>query len=241
VSVTAAEIAAMIDHSLLRPELTVEEVKAGCALAAEFGTATVCVRPCDVEVAREVLEGSQVLVTTVVGFPHGSNLTAIKVQEAGLAMDQGCKELDMVLNIGRLRSREFDYVEQDVRAVCDAAHARGVIVKVILENCYLDDELKKAACEICERAGADFVKTSTGFGTGGATLPDLKLMRSAVSEKVRVKAAGGVRTLAGAIAVREAGAVRFGATATKPIMEEARQREADGTMDQVVPSLGTGY
>jgi deoxyribose-phosphate aldolase len=240
-SFTAKDIAKMIDHSLLRPELTEDEVRNGCKLAAEYDVATVCVKPCDVNAANEVLKGTDVLVTTVIGFPHGSNLTEVKVFEAKLAIQQGCKELDMVLNIGRLRSRQFDYVQADVKAVCDIAHASGVIVKVILENAYLDDELKKIACELCEKAGADFVKTSTGFAPSGATVEDLKLMRAAVSSKVRVKAAGGVRTLGGAVAVREVGGVRFGATATKAIVDEARQREKDGTLGEVKGSLGGSY
>lgn len=238
---TARDIAKMIDHSLLKPELTADEVVAGCKVAAEYGTATVCVRPCDVALAKETLKNSDVLTTTVIGFPHGSNVTAIKVAEAQQAMDDGAVELDLVLNIGRLKSRQFEYVESDIRAVVDAAHARGVIVKVILENCYLDDSLKQIACQLCERAGADYVKTSTGFGTSGATIEDLRLMRATVSPKVKVKAAGGIRTLGAVIAVAEAGAVRVGATATKVIMDEALERERAGTLGFVRGSVGGGY
>lgn len=227
---TSRDIAAMIDHSLLRPQLTREEVVEGCRIAKQYAVASVCVKPCDVALSKKELEGSNVLVTTVIGFPHGSHRTEAKVMEAKLAMDDGAVELDMVLNIGRLLSREFDLVEKDIKAVVDVAHARGVIVKVILENFYLTDELKEIACRICEKAGADFVKTSTGFAAGGATIPDLKLMRKTCSPRVRVKAAGGVRTLDGALAVRAAGAVRFGATATKAIMEEAMKREREGTL-----------
>ncbi len=230
--ITAKEIAKMIDHSLLRPELTESDVRQGCRLAKEYSTASVCVKPCDVEIAKEELEGSDVLVTTVIGFPHGSSKTSVKVQEAIEAINDGAVELDMVLNIGRLLSKQFDYVEKDIKAVVDAAHQRGVIVKVILENCYLSDELKEIACKICEDAGADFVKTSTGFGTGGATLEDLELMRRTCSEKVRVKAAGGVRTLNDALSVRSKGTVRFGATATKVIMDEAKRREEEGTLQE---------
>jgi deoxyribose-phosphate aldolase len=228
--VTVKEIAKMIDHSLLRPELTEAQVREGCRLAREYDTASVCVKPCDVKIAKEELQGSDVLVTTVIGFPHGSNKTSVKVAEAVEAIDEGAAELDMVLNIGRLLSRQFDYVEADIKAVVDAAHSQGVLVKVILENCYLTDELKEIACRICEKVNADFVKTSTGFGTGGATLKDLELMRRTCSEKVRVKAAGGVRTLDGALEVRSKGAVRFGATATKAIIDEAEQREQSGTL-----------
>ncbi|MBP8932894.1 MAG: deoxyribose-phosphate aldolase [Candidatus Atribacteria bacterium] len=227
---TAKDIAKMIDHSLLRPQLTREEVIEGCKLAKEYDVASVCVKPCDVRVAVDVLKGSNVLVTTVIGFPHGSHRTDVKVFEAEKALDDGAVELDMVLNIGRLLSREFDYVEQDIRAIVDVAHRRGFIVKVILENYYLTDELKEIACKICEKVGADFVKTSTGFAPGGATIEDLKLMRKSVKPSIQVKAAGGVRTLDGALAVRAVGGVRFGATATKSIMEEAYKREADGTL-----------
>ena len=230
--VTVRDIAKMIDHSLLRPELTEAQVRDGCRLAREYDTASVCVKPCDVKIAKEELEGSNVLVTTVIGFPHGSNKTSIKVAEASEAINDGAVELDMVLNIGRLLSRQFDYVEGDIKAVVDSAHKQGVLVKVILENCYLTDELKEIACRICEKVNADFVKTSTGFGTGGATLQDLELMRSTCSEKVRVKAAGGVRTLDGALAVRSRGIARFGATATKDIIDEAVRREKEGTLHE---------
>jgi len=223
----------MIDHSLLRPELTSEQVRQGCLTALKYHTASVCVRPCDVAQARVLLAGSDVLVTTVIGFPHGANLTGVKVQEAELAIADGAVELDMVLNIGRLLSGDFEAVEADIRAVVDLAHRRQAIVKVILENCYLTDDLKIKACQICEAAGADFVKTSTGFGTGGATLEDLALMRQNCGPKVRVKAAGGIRTLDGALAVRKAGAVRFGATATAVIMEEAYARETAGTLNEL--------
>ncbi|NLJ38859.1 MAG: deoxyribose-phosphate aldolase [Candidatus Atribacteria bacterium] len=228
--VTAKDIAKMIDHSLLRPQLTRKEVIDGCELAKKYDVASVCVKPCDVQVAAEVLKGSDVLVTTVIGFPHGAHRTDVKVFEAEKAIEDGAVELDMVLNIGRLLSREFDYVEQDIKAVVDVAHQKGIIVKVILENYYLTDELKELACKICEKAGADFVKTSTGFAPGGATIEDLKLMRKSVNPKIQVKAAGGVRTLEGALAVRAVGGVRFGATATKSIMEDAYKREAAGTL-----------
>lgn len=241
--VTAKEIAKMIDHSLLKPEMTRQQVIEGCLLAKQYDCATVCVKPCDVEIAREVLRGSDVLVTTVIGFPHGHHLTEVKVLEAEIAISQGCEELDVVLNIGRLKSGDYDLVEKDLRAVCDASHRRGVIVKVILENAYLTDDEKIKACQICERAGADFVKTSTGYAKGGATIHDLKLMRKNTSSKVRVKAAGGVRTLDGALAVRAVGTVRFGCTATQKIVEDARQREKEGTLKipDSVQELTTGY
>ena len=230
---TVKDIAKMIDHSLLRPELTVDQVKDGCKLAREYDVATVCVKPSDVALAKRELEGSDVLTTTVIGFPHGANKTEVKVFEAEAAIKDGAVELDMVLNFGRLLSRDFDYVEKDIRAVVEVAHKHHVIVKVILENCYLTDELKETACQICEKAGADFVKTSTGFGSGGATIDDLKLMRKTCSTKVRIKAAGGVRTLDGALTVRSTGTVRFGATATKAILEEAMERAKKDDLKEV--------
>jgi deoxyribose-phosphate aldolase len=225
-TITCQQLAKVIDHSLLRPELTEADVIAGCELAARYHTATVCVKPCHVTLAKEVLKDSDVLVGTVIGFPHGSNLTAIKVAEAQHAMDDGAVELDMVLNIGQLRSGKVDYVLEDIQAVCHAAHARNVKVKVILENAYLTDEEKVTACELCEAAGADWVKTSTGFAPSGASLDDLHLMRANVSDKVQVKAAGGVRTLLALLDVIDAGATRCGATATAAILDDFIAQQA---------------
>ena len=227
-TITYAQLAKVIDHSLLRPELTEQEVVEGCQLAARYNTATVCVKPCHVRLAAAVLQGSDVKVSTVIGFPHGSNLTAIKVAEAGAAMDDGAVELDMVLNIGALRSGQVDFVRDDIQAVCQAAHARGAKVKVIFENAYLNEAQKILACKLSEQAGADWVKTSTGFAPSGATLDDLRLMRANVSEKVQVKAAGGVRTLDAILAVIDAGCTRCGATATAAIMDEFAQRQREG-------------
>ena len=239
---TPKDIAKMIDHSLLKPELTVERVRAGCKVALKYDVASVCVRPADLEIAREELKGSDVKLSTVIGFPHGSNLTEVKVLEAEKALSQGALELDMVLNIGRLLSGETDYVKADIKAVVDVAHKAGAIVKVIFENCYLTDELKVKACQICEEVGADFVKTSTGFGTGGATIEDLTLMRKTCGPSVRVKAAGGVRTLDSALAVRAVGVERIGATATEVIVEEAIKREAEGTLKESKDGeLQSGY
>lgn len=229
----AMDIAKMIDHSLLKPELTTFQVFEGCKIARDYEVASVCVKPCDVALAKRELAGTDVLVTTVIGFPHGAHKTETKVFEALEAIKDGAVELDMVINIGRLLSGDYQYVEEDIKAVVDAAHAKKVTVKVILENCYLTDELKEKACRICEKAGADFVKTSTGFGPSGATIDDLKLMRKTCGPKVRIKAAGGVRTLESALAVRKAGAVRFGATATKVIMEEALKLEQEGKLQEV--------
>jgi len=225
---TCEEIAKMIDHSLLRPELTDQDIVEGCEIAKKYNVASVCCRPSDVALAKKLLAGSEVKVGAVVGFPHGSHKTETKVFEAEQAIKDGAEELDMVIHIGKLRSRDFDYVREDIKAVCDVAHRHGVIVKVILENCYLDDELKRIGCKLAEEAGADFVKTSTGFAPGGATIEDLKLMRESVSPKVQVKAAGGVRTLDAALKVREVGATRFGATKTAEIMEECYRRKKQG-------------
>ena len=228
--ITAHQIAKAIDHSLLKPEMTTQEVIDGCKLAMDYDCATVCVKPCDVILADGILKDSDVLVTTVIGFPHGHNLKQIKLLEAEIAIDQGCKELDMVLNIGRLKSREFDYIEDEIGAICDLSHKMGVIVKVIFENAYLSEEEIISACRISEKAGADFVKTSTGYAKSGATIKDIKLMRAVCSPAVRIKAAHGVRTLKNALEVLAAGAVRFGATATKQIMDDARLLEAQGKL-----------
>ena len=222
-TITHEQLAKVIDHSLLRPDLTETDVLAGCELAARYHVATVCVKPCDVKLAKEALKDSDVLVSTVVGFTHGSNLTSIKVAEAEKAMDDGAVELDLVLNIGQLRSGNHENVREEIKAVCDAAHARGVKVKVIFENSYLTDEEKVTACKLSEAAGADWVKTSTGFASGGATLEDLRLMRANVSEKVQVKAAGGVRTLQALLDVIDAGVTRSGATATATILDDFRR------------------
>jgi len=217
---TCEDIARMIDHSLLRPELTGKDVREGCEVAKKYKVATVCCRPCDLALVAELLKGSDVKPSTVIGFPHGSNKTETKVFEAEQAIADGALELDMVLNIAKLLDGDHDYVRKDIKAVVDVAHSHGVAVKVIFENFYLNDEQKKAACGLAEEAGVDFVKTSTGFAGGGATIEDLQLMRDNVSEKVQVKAAGGVRDLEMALKVRQVGCTRFGATRTETIMEQ---------------------
>jgi len=219
---TVAEVAAMIDHSLLRPQLTTADVEAGCALAARYRVASVCVRPCDVPLAAGLLAGTGVLVGTVVGFPHGASATPVKAAETRLAVEEGAAEIDMVLNIGRLRSGDTSFVEADIRAVVTAAG--GAAVKVILENAHLADAEKTAGCRAAERAGARFVKTSTGFADGGATMADLRLMRASVSASVGVKAAGGVRTLDVLLAMADIGVTRFGATATARILDDLGHR-----------------
>ncbi|MFH1719935.1 MAG: deoxyribose-phosphate aldolase [Planctomycetota bacterium] len=217
---TCHDIAQMIDHSLLRPELTEEDVRKGCEIAKKYKVATVCCRPSEVTLVKKLLQDSDVKTTTVISFPNGYNRTETKVFEAEQAIKDGAVELDMVINIGRLLSGDYDYVGRDIRAVVKVAHRDNVLVKVIFENYYLSDEQKKAACRLAEDAGADFVKTSTGFAAGGATLEDLQLMRENVSDKVQVKAAGGVRDLAMALKVRQVGCTRFGATRTEEIMEQ---------------------
>jgi deoxyribose-phosphate aldolase len=221
---TERDIAKAIDHSLLRPELDDAFVEEGCRLAAEYDVASVCVRPVDVARAARLLRGTEVAVGTVIGFPHGSSTTATKVAEAREALRDGATELDMVIAIGALKSGRDDDVKGDIAAVVDVAHSNGAIVKVILENAYLTDDEKVRGCRLTEAAGADFVKTSTGFAPTGATHEDLALMRRTVSPKVQVKAAGGVRTLDGLLDVMALGVSRIGATQTKAIVDEFRAR-----------------
>ncbi len=218
------QVAKTIDHSLLRPELDTDSVIAGCELARLYEVASACVKPCDVSLSAEILAGSDVKVSTVIGFPHGSSTTAVKAFEAERAIADGARELDMVLNIGRLRSGAGDEVRSDIRAVVEVAAGRA-LVKVILENAYLDQAQKLLGCRLSEEAGADFVKTSTGFAPSGATVEDLRLMRKAVSPRIGVKAAGGVRTLDSLIDAMNAGATRVGATATQGILEEFKARK----------------
>jgi deoxyribose-phosphate aldolase len=221
---TLTELAKMFDHSLLQPVLTDAELERGCQLAAEYQVASVCIKPYAVKRAAQLLAGSGVVTSTVVGFPHGGHLTRVKVDEAQAAMDDGAIELDMVVNIGKVLSGDWAYVADDIRQVIDAAHARSAKVKVIFENCFLQDDHKKELCRICGAAGADWVKTSTGYGDGGATLDDLKLMRAFSPPHVQVKAAGGVRSFETLMAVRAVGVTRVGATATKAILDDARTK-----------------
>lgn len=217
---TYQEIAKMIDHSLLNPTLTDADIIAGCKLAEEYQVASVCVRPSDVLLARSILKESEVLVTSVIGFPHGTTTTLTKVTEAQEAIENGCAELDVVINIGKMRSGEYEYVKKDIAAIIGVAHAQQVKVKVIFENTYLTKEEIKQATLICNEVNADWVKTSTGYAGGGATDEDLTIMRQFALPSIQVKAAGGVRTLQRAIEVRNLGCSRFGATATKSILEE---------------------
>lgn len=244
---TYDELAGMIDHSLLHPTLTDAEMEAGCRLAVQYRVASVCLKPYHVRRAAELLRGSSVRVGAVVGFPHGNSCTEVKRYETELACRDGAVEIDMVINLGKALSGDWDYVEQDIRAVCDEAHARGAKVKVIIENDYLanggaglsSDDLKRKLCQICERAGADWVKTSTGYGFvkqpgggynyQGATEHDVALMRASVSPRVQVKAAGGVRNLDSLIKMRDLGASRCGTSATAAILDEYHRRAATRT------------
>lgn len=217
-------IAKRIDHSLLGPTLTTEELRAGCRLAAEYRVASVCIKPFAVSLAAALLEQSGVEVGTTVGFPHGGHASVVKLIEAQQAMDDGAVELDMVVNIGQALGGEWAAVEDEIAAITQAAHERKAIVKVIFENCYLNDDQKIRLCRICGKVGADYVKTSTGYGTGGATHEDLKLMRRAAPPPLKLKAAGGIRTLDAAIAVAELGCDRIGASKTAEILDELTAR-----------------
>lgn len=259
---TYDELAGMIDHSLLHPTMTDKELEEGCQVAIQYRVASVCIKPYYAKRAAELLKGSKVKLGVVVGFPHGNSTTESKRYETELACKDGAVEIDMVINIGKALSGDWDYVEQDVKAVCNEAHRRGAKTKVIIENDYLEkggaglsaDALKRQLCQICERAGADWVKTSTGYGFvkqpngqynyKGATESDLKLMRESVSPKVQVKAAGGVRDLDGLVRTRDLGASRCGASATVAILDEYHKRAAAEKQGQAVTektgSLGGG-
>ena len=218
------DVAKMIDHSLLNPTLTTEDLDAGCRLAVAYDVASVCILPYHLRRADVLLDGSSVKASTTIGFPHGGNTTAIKVAEAKQALADGGEELDMVVNISAVLSGQWEYVREDLRAVIDVTHEAGQKVKVIFENCYLNDAQKIRLCEICSELGADWVKTSTGYGTGGATMEDLTLMRAHSAPTVQVKAAGGVRDLDTLLKVRAIGVTRCGATRTATMLDEARQK-----------------
>jgi deoxyribose-phosphate aldolase len=219
---TYAAIAKMIDHSLLQQQLTDAELEQGCKLARQYDVASVCIKPYGVAQAKALLAGSSVAVGTTIGFPHGGHVTAIKVAESLQALKDGAVELDMVVNIGKVLSKDWRYVSDDIRAVVETAHAGKAIVKVIFENCFLQDEHKETLCRICGEVGADFVKTSTGYGSTGATDDDLKLMRRCAPPHVQVKAAGGVRNFERLLAVRALGVTRVGATATKAMLDDCK-------------------
>jgi deoxyribose-phosphate aldolase len=230
-----AELAKMIDHSILHPTFTDKDLEEGCALAKQYNVASVCVKPYAVSKAAELLQGSDVLVGCVIGFPHGNSATNVKVYETEQAITDGAKEIDMVVNNGKVLQNDWEYVENELKAVTDVCHKKGAIVKVIFENDFLpDDSYKIKLCEICTRVGSDYVKTSSGFGFvkqsngdynyTGATIADLNLMKQHSGPNVNVKAAGGVRTLDQLIEVQSTGAKRCGATATKAMLDEAKKR-----------------
>ena len=217
------DIAKMIDHSLLPPTLTVAELEAGIQLALAYDVASVCIMPYYVPRCAELLSGSSVRASTLIGFPHGGHASEIKRAEAEKALADGCEELDMVVNISQVLSEKWDYVRDDIRGVVDAAHGAGQKVKVIFETCYLSDDHKIRLCEICSELNADWVKTSTGYGTGGATEDDIKLMREKAASHVQVKASGGIRDFSAVLKMRELGATRIGASRTKEILDDCRQ------------------
>jgi deoxyribose-phosphate aldolase len=232
----------MIDHSLLNPTLTADELEKGCRLALDYDVASVCILPYYLKRCAELLKGSRVNASTTIGFPHGGNTTAIKVAEARQALADGGQELDMVSNISAVVSGNWNYVREDIKAVVDVTHAAGQKVKVIFENCYLRDEHKIRLCEVCSELNADWVKTSTGYGPGGATLEDLALMRKHAAPHVRVKAAGGVRDLDALLQVRAIGVSRCGATRTASMLDDCRRRLGLPSIAALAPADGfAGY
>ena len=238
---TYSEIAKMIDHSLLNPTLTAGDLEAGCRLALAYDVASVCIMPFALKRCAEILRGSTVKASTTIGFPHGGHTTAIKRAEAERALADGCQEFDMVVNISQVLSGNWDYVRADIGAVIEVAHAAGQKVKVIFENCYLGEHQKIELCQICSALDADWVKTSTGYGTGGATPEDLKLMRQHSAPHVQVKAAGGVRDLDSLLAVRALGVNRCGASRTPEILDECRRRLNLPPIDHTVAVQSAGY
>jgi deoxyribose-phosphate aldolase len=221
---TYRQIAKMIDHSLLNPFLTDAELEAGCRLARDYDVASACVKPYFLKRCAELLAGSSVAASTVIGFPHGGNRTAIKLAEVEQALRDGGTELDMVVNIGKVLSEDWAYVREDIQVLVEATHRAGAILKVIFENCYLQDRHKIRLCEMCAELTVDFAKTSTGYGSGGATPEDLQLMRAHLPPRVRIKAAGGVRSLDALLEVRSLGVARVGATQTAKMLRECQRR-----------------
>jgi len=229
------EIAKMIDHSLLHPTLTDKKLKQGCELAKKYNVASVCIKPYAIKLATDILKGSDVLVGTVIGFPHGNSKIEVKVYEAELACKDGAVELDMVVNIGKVLSEDWDYIEEEIKAIVDVTKKYNAIIKIIFENDFLpEDKYKIKLCEICSKLKVTFVKTSTGYGFvkgddnkysyKGATDHDLRLMRKHSSSEIEIKAAGGLRTLDDILRVKKIGATRVGASATEVILSEAKRR-----------------
>ncbi len=238
---TYEDYAKMIDHSLLIPTMDIRQLEEGCALAVAYDVASVCIMPYYLKRCAEILAGSTVQPSTTIGFPHGGHTTAIKQQEAEKAIEDGCQELDMVVNISQVLSGKWDYVTSDIAAVIEVAHAADRKVKVIFENCYLNDEQKVKLCQICTALKADWVKTSTGYGTSGATMEDLKLMIDNVGEGIQVKAAGGVRDFEKLQEVRSLGVTRCGASATKKMMDQAREALGLPAIDFEAAGPSSGY
>ncbi len=241
---TVHEIAKMIDHSLLHPTMTDEILKTECEVAKEYNVASVCIKPYAVKMAAEILKGSDVLVGTVIGFPHGSNTVAVKIFETEQAIKDGAVEIDMVVNIGKVLSEDWVYIDEEIKAISEVCKKNNAVLKVIFENDFLpEDKYKIKLCELCNKNNVDFVKTSTGYGFvkgddgkytyKGATEHDLKLMRKYARNNIQVKAAGGVRTLEDTLKVRSLGVTRIGATATKDILNAAKGRtlETNGTIE----------
>ena len=231
----------MIDHSLLVPTLTQRQLDEGCQLALAYDVASVCIMPYYVRRCSEILAGSSVQPSTTIGFPHGGHTTQIKRAEAIQAMDDGCQELDMVVNISQVLSGNWSYVSQDIAAVIEVAHEAGRKVKVIFENCYLNEDQKRRLCAVCTELKADWVKTSTGYGAGGATIDDLRLMVECVGSGVQVKAAGGVRDFEKLQQVRALGVSRCGASATQSILDAARAQLGLDPIELDISPTASGY
>jgi len=236
-----SDIAKMIDHSLLQPTLTAANLEEGCKLALAYDVASVCIMPYYLKRCAEILRGSSVKASTTIGFPHGGHATATKAAEAKQAIAEGGQELDMVVNISQVLSGNWDYVREDIAGVIDVAHWAGAKVKVIFENCYLQDEHRIRLCELCGDLNADWVKTSTGYGSGGATLEDLALMRKHAPPHVQVKAAGGVRDLDMLLKVRELGVTRCGASRTKEMLDDCRKRLGLPAIQVAASGAAPGY
>jgi len=235
-------IAKMIDHSLLNPSLTTRELEDGCALAARYNVASVCILPYYLARCAELLAGTTVHASTTIGFPHGGHRTEIKVAEARQALKDGGQELDVVINISKARSEDWRYIEDELTELTEVIHADGAKIKVIFENAYLDEAAKIRLCEICGTIEVDWVKTSTGYAASGATLADLKLMRAHSPERVQVKAAGGIRDLDALLEVRAIGVSRVGATRTESMLEECRRRLGMEPITQVsIVAAPAGY
>lgn len=221
---TYLDLAKMIDHSLLNPTMDGTTLDQGIEIALKFDVASVCILPYYLKTCAERLQGSTVKASTTIGFPHGGHTTEVKLAEARRALADGGQELDMVVNISRVLSKDWSYVENEIKALTDLCHEAGQKIKVIFENCYLEDDHKKKLCEICSKVKADWVKTSSGYGTGGATIEDLKLMRKYSDKDVQVKAAGGVRDVDKQIEVKNIGVSRIGASRTVSMMNDWRKR-----------------